>query len=177
LSAEIKDEIKMEYGLLERANLLSKALEEIFSSSNDKRSSSTSIPENISSSYIHINQDQEEKSSIQKEEVNPTNLRKPDGPVSQTRTSNFGRIETSLDEEDDCSTSSSDVDDEYDDQELLLEFKKLISKHMKLQERYEDLLCSHKKFMDSYVLLESTHEVMLIMVKSSQPYTCTCAPL
>jgi hypothetical protein len=30
--------------------------------------------------------------------------------------------------------------------------------------------------MDSYALLESTHEVMLIMVKSSQPHTCTCAP-
>jgi hypothetical protein len=57
-----------------------------------------------------------------------------------------------------------------------LEFKKLISKHMKLQERHEDLLCSHKKLMDSYALLESTNEVMLTTVKSSQPHTCTCAP-
>jgi hypothetical protein len=30
--------------------------------------------------------------------------------------------------------------------------------------------------MDSYALLESTHEVMLTTVKSSQPHTCTCAP-
>jgi hypothetical protein len=45
-------------------------------------------------------------------------------------------METSLAEEDDCSMSSSDDDDdtydEYDEQELLVEFKKLISKHMKL---------------------------------------------
>jgi hypothetical protein len=60
LSVEIKDEIKMEYGLLERANLLWKTLEEMFDSSNDKISSSTSILENISSSSIHIDQDQEE---------------------------------------------------------------------------------------------------------------------
>jgi hypothetical protein len=40
-----------------------------------------------------------------------------------------------LAKEDDSSTSSSDdddTDDEYDGQELLVEFKKLISKHMKL---------------------------------------------
>jgi hypothetical protein len=30
--------------------------------------------------------------------------------------------------------------------------------------------------MDSYALVESTHEVMLTTVKSSQPHTCTCAP-
>jgi hypothetical protein len=29
--------------------------------------------------------------------------------------------------------------------------------------------------MDSYALLESTHEVMVTMVKDSQPHTCTCA--
>jgi hypothetical protein len=34
-----------------------------------------------------------------------------------------------------------------------VEFKKLISKHMKLQKRYRDILCSHKEFMDSYALL------------------------
>jgi hypothetical protein len=42
-----------------------------------------------------------------------------------------------LAEEDDCSTSRSDdddddTDDECDEHELLVEFKKLISKHMKL---------------------------------------------
>jgi hypothetical protein len=84
--------------------------------------------------------------------------------------------------EDDCSSSSSDDDDdsinddEDDDQVLLEEFHKLISKHMKLQKRHGDLLCSHKKLLDSYALLEATHEVMLTMVKSSESHTCTCAP-
>jgi hypothetical protein len=85
-------------------------------------------------------------------------------------------------EEEDCSTSSSDddddddTDDEYDYEEHLLEFKKLISKYMKLQKRHGNLLCSHKALIDSYALLESTHEVMVIKVKDSQPHTCTCAP-
>jgi hypothetical protein len=68
LSAEVKDKIKMEYGFLERANLLWKVLEQMFGSSNNKRSSSN-VSENISSSFIHIDQDQEEQSSVQKEEV------------------------------------------------------------------------------------------------------------
>jgi hypothetical protein len=68
----------------------------------------------------------------------------------------------------DCSTSSSDVnDDEYDDQELLKEFKKLVRKHIKLQKRHEDPLCSHQKLIDSYALLEATHEVMVTTVKFS----------
>jgi hypothetical protein len=50
---------------------------------------------------------------------------KPDCPISQTGVSSFGRIETSLVEDD-------NIDDEYDYEELLLEFKKLISKYMKL---------------------------------------------
>jgi hypothetical protein len=88
-------------------------------------------------------------------------------------------------EEEDCSTSSSEVDDddddddtddEYYDQELLLEFQKLISKHMKLQKRHRDLLCSHEKLIDSYALLEITHEVMVTTVKFSQYHTYTCAP-
>jgi hypothetical protein len=87
-----------------------------------------------------------------------------------------------LSEEDDCSTSSSDIndddytDDEYDEQEYLVEFKKLISKHMKLQKRHEDLLCSHKELIDSYALLESAHEAMVTKVKDYKPHTCTCAP-
>jgi hypothetical protein len=71
----------MKYGLLERANLLWKTLEQKFGSNNDKRSSSTGIPENISSSSIHIDQDQEEQSSDQKEKVKSTSLRRPDGPI------------------------------------------------------------------------------------------------
>jgi hypothetical protein len=71
----------------------------MFGSSNDKRSSSISISENISSSSIHIDQDQEEQSSIQKE-VKSVSLEKSDVLISQTGTSSFDRIETFLDEED-----------------------------------------------------------------------------
>jgi hypothetical protein len=76
LSAEIKEEIEMLYGLLERANLLWKAFEQMIDSSDDKRSSSTNIPKNVSSSSIHIDQDQEEQSSVQKEKVKYVSLGK-----------------------------------------------------------------------------------------------------
>jgi hypothetical protein len=73
--------------------------------------------------------------------VKSVSLGKLDSPVYQIRVSSFGRTETSLVEEEDCSTSSFDDDDDddddtnykYDFEELLLELKKLISKHMKLQ--------------------------------------------
>jgi hypothetical protein len=94
----------------------------------------------------------------------------------------FDTIEAKLLEEDDCSISSSndddsiDDDDTNDDQVLMEEFHKLISKHMKLQKRHGDLLCSHGKIIDSYAMLEATHEIMLTTVKFSQAHTCTCAP-
>jgi hypothetical protein len=47
LSAEIKDDIEIEYDLLERANLLWKALEQMHGSTNDKRSLSN-VSKNIS---------------------------------------------------------------------------------------------------------------------------------
>jgi hypothetical protein len=56
-----------------------------------------------------------------------------------------------------------------------VEFKKLISKHMKLQKKHGNLLYSHKELMDSYALLESAHEVVVITVQDSHPHTCTCA--
>jgi len=183
LSAEVKDMIEMEYGFPESANLLWKALREIYGSSNIGKSSMKTASENISSSKEPNDQEQEEQSSVKKEKGKSVSLGKPDGPVYQTGVSGFGRTGTDLAEEDDCSTSSSDndnddddTDDEYDDQELLLEFQKLIRKHMKLQKRHGDLLCSHKELIDSYALLEETHEAMLATVKSSQPHTCTCAP-
>jgi hypothetical protein len=103
-------------------------LEQIYGSSNSKKLSS-SASENISSSFTHCDQDQEEQSSVQKE-LNSASLRKPEGPILTEQKKN-------LSEKDDCSTSSSDIDDddtndEYDEQELLMEFKKLISKHIKL---------------------------------------------
>jgi hypothetical protein len=108
-------------------------LEQIFGSSDSKWSSSK-VPENISSSSMHIDRDQEVQSSVQKEKVNSATLGKPDCPVSQTGVFDLGRTKIDLATEDDCSMSSSDDDtiDEYDDQELLLEFQKLISKHTKL---------------------------------------------
>jgi hypothetical protein len=81
LSVEIKDGIEIEYGWPKRANLLWKMLEQMYGSSNNKISS-LSASENISSSSTHIDQDQEEQSSIQKEEkVKSASLEKPDGPV------------------------------------------------------------------------------------------------
>jgi hypothetical protein len=87
-----------------------------------------------------------------------------------------------LSKKDDCSTSSSDVDDdddtddEYDEQGLLMELKKPIRKHMKLQNRHENLLCSHKELTGSYALLELAHDVMVTKVKDSKPQTYICAP-
>jgi hypothetical protein len=66
--------------LLESANLLWKTLEQIYDSSNDKRSSSINVTENISSSSINIDQDQEEQSSVQKK-VKFASLGKPEYPV------------------------------------------------------------------------------------------------
>jgi hypothetical protein len=90
---------------------------------------STYVPENISSSSIHIDQKQEEQSSVQKENVKPVSLGKSDGLVSKSGVFGFVRTETKLVEEDDCSTSNSDnddnnddIDNEDDDQELLEEF-------------------------------------------------------
>jgi hypothetical protein len=88
-------------------------LEQIFGSSNSKKLSS-SAPENISSSSTLFDQSQEGQSSSQKEEAKSASLGKPDYPVSQTGGSGFGRIENVLSEEDDCSTLSSDVDDNDD---------------------------------------------------------------
>jgi hypothetical protein len=59
-------------------------LEQMYGSSNSKRSSS-SAPENISSSSTYCDQDQEKQSSVQKEELNSVTLGKSDGPVLQNR--------------------------------------------------------------------------------------------
>jgi hypothetical protein len=125
LSIEIKDEIEIEYDYLERANLLWMAFEQIYGSSNSKRSSS-SAPENISSSSTHCDQDQKEQLSVQKE-LNSASLIKSEYPVSQIGGSGFDRTKITLPEEEDCSTSSfddddddDDDDDEYDDEDLLL---------------------------------------------------------
>jgi hypothetical protein len=115
LSAEIKDKVEMEYSWPKRANLLWKVLEQMYGSGSSKKSSSCA-PENISSSSTLFDQSQERQSSSQKEEEKSASLRKLNCPISQTGLSNFGRIKTSLAEEDDCPTSSSDDDDDTDDE-------------------------------------------------------------
>ncbi|KAJ1279100.1 hypothetical protein BS78_04G129800 [Paspalum vaginatum] len=54
---------------------------------------------------------------------------------------------------------------------------KLISKYEDPQESHDELLCYSDKLMDSYTMLEISHEVVLTMVKSYQPLTqkCTCS--
>jgi hypothetical protein len=64
LSAEVEDMVKIEYGLLESGNVLWKALKQLYDSSNVNRSSSTNMLENISLSFMHIDQDQKEQSSV-----------------------------------------------------------------------------------------------------------------
>jgi hypothetical protein len=54
-------------------------LEQMYGSSNSKRSSSSAL-ENISSSSTHCDQDQEDQSSVQKE-LNSVSLEKLDGLV------------------------------------------------------------------------------------------------
>jgi predicted nucleotidyltransferase len=81
LSAEIEDEIEIEYSWPEKANLLWKMLEQMYDLSNRQRSSS-SVPENISSSSINIDLGQEEQSCTQEEKVEFASLKKPDCLVS-----------------------------------------------------------------------------------------------
>jgi hypothetical protein len=90
-------------------------LEQMYASSNSKKSSS-SAPKNISSSSTFFYQSQEGQSCSQKEEAKSTSLGKLNCPISQTELFVFGRIETSLAEEDDCSMSSSDDDDDTNDE-------------------------------------------------------------
>jgi hypothetical protein len=93
----------MEYGWLERANLLWKVLEQMYDSSNSKKSSS-SAPQNISSSSTLFDQSQEGQSSSQKGEVKSASLEKPNYPISQTGGSGFSRTENVLSKEDNCFT-------------------------------------------------------------------------
>jgi hypothetical protein len=90
LSTEIKNEVKMEYGWPKRANFLWNVLEQMYDSSNSKKSSS-SATKNISSSSTLYDQSQEGKSSSQKEEAKSVSLGKSDCSVSQTGGFCFGR--------------------------------------------------------------------------------------
>jgi hypothetical protein len=39
------------------------------------------------------------------------------------------------------------------------------------------LVCSHNKFIDSHIMLEMAHEVVLTNLKSYQPHICTCTQI
>jgi hypothetical protein len=55
--------------------------------------------------------------------------------------------------------------------------EKLNIENLALQEKHDMLVCSHNKFMDSHIMLEMTHEVVLTNLKSYQPHICTCTKI
>ena len=52
--------------------------------------------------------------------------------------------------------------------------ERLNIENLALQEKHDMLVCSHNKFMDSHIMLEMAHEVVLTNLKSYQPHICTC---
>ena len=48
---------------------------------------------------------------------------------------------------------------------------------MSLQEKYDDLSCSHEKLVDYHTMIDMAHEVMVTSVKSYLPHMhkCTCS--
>jgi hypothetical protein len=55
--------------------------------------------------------------------------------------------------------------------------EKLNIENLALQEKHDMLVCSHNKFMDSHIMLEMAHEVVLTNLKSYQPHLCTCTQI
>ena len=55
--------------------------------------------------------------------------------------------------------------------------EKLNIENLALQEKHDMLVCSHNKFMDSHIMLEMAHEVVLTNLKSYQPHICTCTQI
>jgi hypothetical protein len=55
--------------------------------------------------------------------------------------------------------------------------EKLNIENLALQEKYDMLVCSHNKFMDSHIMLEMAHEVVLTNLKLYQPHLCTCTEI
>jgi hypothetical protein len=55
--------------------------------------------------------------------------------------------------------------------------EKLNIKNLALQEKHDMLVCSHNKFMESHIMLEMAHEVMLTNLKLYQPHLCTCTQI
>jgi hypothetical protein len=55
--------------------------------------------------------------------------------------------------------------------------EKLNIENLGLQEKHDMLVCSHNKFMDSHIMLEMAHEVVLTNLKSYQHHLCTCTQI
>jgi hypothetical protein len=55
--------------------------------------------------------------------------------------------------------------------------EKLNIENLALQEKHDMIVCSHNKFMDSHIMLEMAHEVVLTNLKSYQPHICTCTQI
>ena len=62
---------------------------------------------------------------------------------------------------------------ENDNIELKARLDLQSSKYNVLQANYVHLKCSHKNLVESHIMLEVAHEVMITSVKSSQPHTHT----
>jgi hypothetical protein len=46
-----------------------------------------------------------------------------------------------------------------------------------LSEKYDMLSCSHDNFLDSHIMLDIAHEVVIESLNSCEPHSCTCAHL
>jgi hypothetical protein len=55
--------------------------------------------------------------------------------------------------------------------------EKLNIENLALQEKHDMLVCSHNKYIDSHIMLEIAHEVVLTNLKSYQPHICTCTQI
>jgi hypothetical protein len=75
-------------------------------------------------------------------------------------------------------SSSSVAQLEKDNIELKAKLDELSSKYNVLQANYVHLKCSHEELVESHIMLELAHEVVITSVKSSQPHSHphTCAP-
>ena len=72
-----------------------------------------------------------------------------------------------------CTINSLSCVAQLEDENYVLKEKveRLTSKNEILQGNLDELLCSHEKLMDSHLMLEIAHEVVVTMVKSYQPHT------
>jgi hypothetical protein len=55
--------------------------------------------------------------------------------------------------------------------------EKLNIENLALQEKHDMLVCSHNKFIDSHIMLEMAHEVVLTNLISYKPHICTCTQI